>query len=85
MKPWAARAWAVIALLAMPGCRLFAGDPREVLVKLNVPYTTDAWLDQSAAGDTVAIKAFLAAGIAYGRVVGTVKSSADVLGMITKS
>jgi aminobenzoyl-glutamate transport protein len=29
--------------------------------------------------------AFLAAGIAYGRVVGTVKDSADVLGMITKS
>jgi aminobenzoyl-glutamate transport protein len=29
--------------------------------------------------------AFLAAGIAYGRVVGTVKGSADVLGMITKS
>jgi aminobenzoyl-glutamate transport protein len=29
--------------------------------------------------------AFLAAGIAYGRVVGTVKSSNDVLGMIAKS
>ena len=29
--------------------------------------------------------AFLAAGIAYGRAVGTVKSSADVLGMIAKS
>ena len=29
--------------------------------------------------------AFLAAGIAYGRAVGTVKSSDDVLGMITKS
>ena len=29
--------------------------------------------------------AFLAAGIAYGRAVGTVKSSADVLGMITRS
>jgi aminobenzoyl-glutamate transport protein len=29
--------------------------------------------------------AFLAAGIAYGRVVGTIKSSNDVLGMITKS
>jgi ankyrin repeat protein len=53
--------WPVLlALVAVAGC---SRDPRQVLVDLNIPYTTDAWFTQAAAGDEVAVKAFLAAGM----------------------
>jgi ankyrin repeat protein len=54
--PWPA----LIALIALAGC---SRDPRQVLVELNIPYTTDAWFAQAAAGDEVAVRAFLAAGM----------------------
>ena len=60
MSTTALRWLALIALVAATGC---SRDPRQVLVDLNIPYTTDAWLAQAAAGDEVAVKAFLAAGM----------------------
>ena len=67
---------ALIAALTLPG-----GAP------LRDPGTGDIIGDSpfmSSLVVTISL-AFLAAGIAYGRAVGTVKSSADVLEMITKS
>jgi ankyrin repeat protein len=59
----ARRACALVALCAaISGCGRWR-DPRQVLVQLNVPYTTDAWVGQAGAGDTAAVTAFLAAGI----------------------
>jgi aminobenzoyl-glutamate transport protein len=67
---------AVIAALTLP-----SGAP------LRNPDTDDIIGDSPFMSSLIVMisLAFLAAGIAYGRVVGTVKSSADVLGMITKS
>ncbi len=67
---------AVIAALTLP-----PGAP------LRNPETGDIVGDSPFMSSLIVIisAAFLAAGIAYGRVVGTVKSSDDVLGMITKS
>jgi ankyrin repeat protein len=56
------RGWALVALLAAV-CGCSAPDPRQVLVQLNVPYTTDAFIGQAGAGDMVAVPAFLAAGM----------------------
>jgi hypothetical protein len=57
------RGWALITLMAASsGCSRWR-DPRQVLVQLNIPYTTDAWLGQAGAGDTTAVTAFLAAGM----------------------
>jgi len=57
-------AWALlIALLAaVSGCSRWR-DPRQALVRLDVPYTTDAWVGQAGAGDTTAVTAFLASGM----------------------
>lgn len=52
--------WALVAPFAVTGC---SRDPRQVLVELNIPYTREAWFAQAAAGDGVAVKAFLAAGM----------------------
>lgn len=57
----ALRGWALVALLAVCGCR--APDPRQVLVQLNIPYTTDAFIGQAGAGDLTAATAFLRAGM----------------------
>jgi aminobenzoyl-glutamate transport protein len=67
---------AVIAALTLP-----PGAP------LRNPETDDIIGDSPFMSSLIVIisAAFLAAGIAYGRAVGTVKSSGDVLGMITKS
>ncbi len=67
---------AVIAALTLP-----SGAP------LRNPETGDIVGDSPFMSSLIVIisAAFLAAGIAYGRAVGTVKSSDDVLGMITKS
>src|SRR5687768_13360973 len=51
----------ILLLAAIPGCSW--GDPRETLVRLGVPYTTDAWLGQAGAGDTEAVTSFLEAGM----------------------
>jgi ankyrin repeat protein len=57
----ALRGWALPALLvAACGC---APDPRQVLVQLNVPYTTEALIAQAGSGDLVAVTAFLASGM----------------------
>jgi ankyrin repeat protein len=63
-SPARRRAWTLVIVLcaAIPGCSRWR-DPRQVLVRLDVPYTTDAWIGQAGAGDTVAVTAFLAAGI----------------------
>jgi uncharacterized protein len=59
----ALRAGALLSLLAVvSGCSRWR-DPRDVLVRLGVPYTTDAWIGQAGAGDTKAVAAFLAAGM----------------------
>ena len=67
---------AVIAALTLP-----PGAP------LRNPETGDIVGDSPFMSSLIVIisAAFLAAGIAYGRAVGTVKGSADVLGMIVKS
>ena len=67
---------AVIALLTLP-----PGAP------LRNPETGDIIGDSPFMSSLIVMisAAFLAAGIAYGRVVGTVKGSNDVIGMITKS
>jgi aminobenzoyl-glutamate transport protein len=67
---------AVIALVTLP-----PGAP------LRNPETGDIIGDSPFMSSLIVMisAAFLAAGIAYGRAVGTVKSSGDVLGMITKS
>ena len=67
---------AVVAALTLP-----PGAP------LRNPDTGDIVGDSPFMSGLIVIisLAFLAAGIAYGRVVGTVKGSDDVLGMITKS
>jgi aminobenzoyl-glutamate transport protein len=67
---------AVIAALTLP-----PGAP------LRNPETDDIIGDSPFMSSLIVIisAAFLGAGIAYGRAVGTVKSSGDVLGMITKS
>jgi aminobenzoyl-glutamate transport protein len=66
----------VIAALTLP-----AGAP------LRDPDTGDIVGDSPFMSSLIVMisAAFLAAGIAYGRVVGTVRSSADVLGMIAKA
>jgi aminobenzoyl-glutamate transport protein len=66
----------VVAALTLP-----PGAP------LRNPETGDIIGDSPFMSSLIVIisAAFLAAGIAYGRVVGTVKGSADVLAMITKS
>ena len=68
--------FAVIALLTLP-----PGAP------LRNPETGDIIGDSPFMSSLIVMisAAFLAAGIAYGRVVGTVKGSEDVLGMIIKS
>jgi aminobenzoyl-glutamate transport protein len=67
---------AVIAALTLP-----PGAP------LRNPETGDIVGDSPFMSSLIVMisAAFLAAGIAYGRAVGTVKGSGDVLGMITKS
>lgn len=61
MRGWTARAAAIVALLgAAAAC---SRDPRQALVRLNVPYTADAWVQQAGAGDTAAVRAFLASGM----------------------
>jgi ankyrin repeat protein len=47
-------------LVIAAGC---GRDPRQVLVQLDVPYTTAAWVGQAGAGDRTAVAAFLAAGM----------------------
>jgi len=66
----------VIALLTLP-----SGAP------LRNPETGDIIGDSPFMSSLIVMisAAFLAAGLAYGRVVGTIRSSDDVLGMITKS
>ena len=67
---------AVIAALTLPpGAPLRNPDTGDIIG--NSPFMTSLIVMISAA--------FLAAGIAYGRVVGTIKGSNDVLAMITKS
>ncbi|MDW5598668.1 AbgT family transporter [Conexibacter stalactiti] len=67
---------AVVALLTLP-----SGAP------LRNPETGDIIGDSPFMSSLIVIisAAFLAAGIAYGRVVGTIRGSDDVLGMITRS
>jgi aminobenzoyl-glutamate transport protein len=67
---------AVVAALTLP-----PGAP------LRNPETDDIIGDSPFMSSLIVVISlvFLAAGIAYGRAVGTVKSSGDVLGMITKS
>jgi aminobenzoyl-glutamate transport protein len=67
---------AVVAALTLP-----PGAP------LRNPDTGDIIGDSPFMSSLIVVisAAFLAAGIAYGRAVGTVKGSVDVLGMITKS
>jgi aminobenzoyl-glutamate transport protein len=77
--------WAGLAVLAVlvlvAALTLPPGAP------LRNPETDDIIGDSPFMSSLIVVisLAFLAAGIAYGRVVGTVKDSADVLGMITKS
>jgi ankyrin repeat protein len=52
----------IVLLAAVSGCSRWR-DPRQVLVQLNVPYTTDSWVEQAGAGDTAAVTAFLSAGM----------------------
>ena len=73
---------AVLAVLALiAALTLPSGAP------LRNPDTGDVIGDSPFMSSLIVVisLAFLAAGIAYGRAVGTVKSSADVLGMITKA
>lgn len=67
---------AVVALLTLP-----SGAP------LRNPETGDIIGDSPFMSSLIVIisAAFLVAGIAYGRVVGTIRGSDDVLGMITRS
>ena len=67
---------AVVALVTLP-----SGAP------LRNPETGDIIGDSPFMSSLIVMisAAFLAAGIAYGRAVGTIKGSDDVLGMITKS
>jgi aminobenzoyl-glutamate transport protein len=65
----------VAALTLPPGAPLRNPDTGDIIG--DSPFMSSLIVIISAA--------FLAAGIAYGRAVGTVKGSADVLGMITKS
>jgi aminobenzoyl-glutamate transport protein len=74
--------WAVLGVLAViAALTLPPGAP------LRNPDTGDIVGDSPFMSSLVVITslAFLAAGIAYGRTVGTVKGSADVVGMITKA
>jgi aminobenzoyl-glutamate transport protein len=77
---WAGIAVAVV-LVVIAALTLPPGAP------LRNPETGDIIGDSPFMSSLIVMisAAFLAAGIAYGRVVGTVKGSDDVLGMITKS
>jgi aminobenzoyl-glutamate transport protein len=77
--------WAGLAVLAV--LAVFAALTLPPGAPLRNPETGDIIGDSPFMSSLIVMisAAFLAAGIAYGRAVGTVKGSADVLGMITKS
>ena len=77
--------WAGLAVLAV--LALIAALTLPSGAPLRNPDTDDLLGDSPFMSSLVVMisLAFLAAGIAYGRAVGTVKSSADVLGMIAKA